>query len=136
MSSYVESSLIKDEQVVYKAYISSWSLSHLLVAGLVLLPFYGIGLLFWASAAIKYFSTELAITNRRIIAKFGFIRRSTIEINLQKVESVQVDQSILGRLLNFGSIVVSGAGSPQTPVLGISNPLKFRQIFMETQENK
>ena len=118
MASYVESALTKGEQVVYKGKVSIWSLAPTLLLGLILLPLYGIGLLFWAVAAIKYLTTELAITNKRVIAKFGLISRSTIEINLQRIESIQVNQGILGRIFNFGSIIVSGAGNPQAPIPG------------------
>nr|WP_256445990.1 PH domain-containing protein [Hahella sp. HN01] len=92
--------------------------------------------MFWLSAAISYLTTELVITNKRIIAKFGFIRRNTIEMAVIKVESIQVHQSILGRLLNYGSIIVSGAGNPKAPIPGVSKPLLFRKAFFEMQETK
>ncbi len=135
MASYVESALTKGEQVVYQGKVSIWSLAPLIVLGFIFLAFYGLGLLFWAAAAIRYLTTELAITNKRVIAKFGLISRSTIEINLQKIESIQVNQGILGRVFNFGSIVVSGAGNPQAPIPGISGPLQFRRAFVDTQES-
>jgi uncharacterized membrane protein YdbT with pleckstrin-like domain len=133
MGSYVEGTLIKDEKVIYTGKISIWSLLPLLILGLILLPF-GIGLIFWIAAAIRYITTELAFTNRRVIAKFGFISRQTIELNLVKVESVQVNQGILGRIFNFGTLVISGAGNPQAPIPGISNPMTFRRSFMEYQD--
>ena len=135
MASYVEGALTKGEQVVYQGKVSTWSLVPLLLLGLIFLAFYGLGLLFWIAAAIRYFTTELAITNKRVIAKFGLISRSTIEINLQRIESIQVNQGILGRIFNFGSIVVSGAGNPQAPIPGISSPLQFRREFVDTQES-
>ena len=135
MGSYVQSALTNGEKIAYEGKVSLWSLAPLFIIGLLLLPFWGIGLLFWISAAIKYFTTELAITNKRVIAKFGLISRTTIEINIQKIESIQVNQGILGRIFNFCSIVVAGAGNPQAPVPGISNPLQFRREFIETQEN-
>ncbi|MFA5477977.1 MAG: PH domain-containing protein [Bacteroidales bacterium] len=135
MASYIEGALTKGEEVVYKGKVSIWSLAPSLLLGFILLPFYGLGLLFWAVAAIKYLTTELAITNKRVIAKFGLISRSTIEINIQRIESIQVNQGILGRIFNFGSIVVSGAGNPQAPIPGISSPLQFRREFVDTQES-
>lgn len=135
MASYVESALTKGEQVVYKGKVSIWSLAPSLLLGLILLPFYGLGLLFWAVVIIKYLTTELAITNKRVIAKFGLISRSTVEINLQRIESIQVNQGIFGRIFNYGSIIVSGAGSPQAPIPGISSPLQFRREFVDTQES-
>lgn len=135
MATYVESALTKGEKVIYQGKVSIWSLTPLLIFGLIFLALYGLGLLFWIAAAIRYFTTELAITNKRVFAKFGLISRSTIEINLQKIESIQVNQSILGRIFNFGSIIVSGAGNPQAPIPGISSPLEFRRVFIDTQEN-
>lgn len=140
MVTYIESNLIKDEQVKYEGKTSVWSLLPKILLGLILilLHFHGIGilggLLLWIAAAISYYTTELAITNKRVIAKFGFIRRNTVEINIQKVESILVDQGILGRFFNFGSVVVSGAGDQKAPIPGISDPLKFRKIFFEVQE--
>ena len=63
-----------------------------------------------AIAAIHVLTTELALTNRRIIAKSGLIRRNTIELKTNRVESLGVNQGILGRIFNFGSIVVKGVG--------------------------
>jgi uncharacterized membrane protein YdbT with pleckstrin-like domain len=134
MGTYVGSVISSGENVAYEARISLWSMLPMFVLGLLLIPLFGIGLLFWLAAFIRYKSTELAITNKKIIAKFGFIRRDTIEMLLPKVESIQVRQSLLGRIMNYGSIIVSGAGNPQTPVLGISDPIQFRRRFMEIQE--
>jgi uncharacterized membrane protein YdbT with pleckstrin-like domain len=71
-------------------------------------------------------TTEVAITNRRIIFKKGFIRRDTIEMSLDKVESVDVQQSLLGRLLDYGDIIVRGTGSGFAPLKTIDAPLEFR----------
>lgn len=81
-----------------------------------------------------YKTTELAITSKRIIAKFGFVSRSTIEINLPKVESLQVDQSVYGRLFNYGTLIVAGAGTPNLRIPGIADPLRFRKHFMEATD--
>ena len=91
--------------------------------------------MFWASAAITYYTTELAITNKRVIAKFGLIRRYTVEMNISKVESIQVEQGLIGRIFNFGTVIVAGAGDPKAPIIGISTPLEFRKMFFEAQEN-
>lgn len=134
MSSYIDSVIGNDESVEYHAKVSIWSMIPLFVLGLILLPLYGLGLVFWIIAVLRYVSTELAISNKKIIAKFGFIKRNTIELLLPKAESVQVNQSILGRIFNYGSVVVSGAGNPQAPVPGIASPMEFRKSFMEIQE--
>lgn len=134
MTSYVEDALVKDERIVHLGHISLWALWHLIALGVVLLPAFGLGFIFLVLAYVKYRTTELAITNKRVIVKSGFIRRSTIEININKVESLQVDQEVLGRMFNFGTLIISGAGTPQAPVAGISRPMEFRKAFMEAQD--
>jgi uncharacterized membrane protein YdbT with pleckstrin-like domain len=130
VSSYVDEVLINDERVMYRARISIWSLWPFILLGVILLPAYGIGLLFWLWAWIVYSTTELAITNKRVIAKTGLIERRTIEMFLEKIESIQVDQSVLGRLFNFGSVVISGTGVHSAPFKSISDPLSLRKNFM------
>ena len=134
MASYIEGALIKDEKVIYTGNISLWSLAPLIVLGLATIWIFGLGLIFWVMAFIRYMTTELAFTNKRVIAKFGFISRQTIELNISKVESIQVNQGILGRVFNFGTLVISGAGNPQAPIPGISDPMSFRRAFMESQD--
>ena len=134
MASYVQTALINNESVFYQGKVSLWSLTPYFVIGLFTLPLFGLGLLFWLVAAIRYFTTELAITDKRIISKFGLIRRDTVEVNINKVESMQVDQSITGRIFNFGTITIAGAGDPKAPIPGISSPLVFRKKFFEVQE--
>ena len=134
MGSYVETNLIKDELIKYEGKTSVWSLLPKIILGLILLSYYGVGLLFWISAAITYYTTELAITNKRVVAKTGLIRRKTIEMNIPKIESLRVEQSFLGRIFNYGSILVSGAGNPQAPILGISDPIRFKNRYFEVQD--
>ena len=134
MSSYVEGALVKDEKVMYMGHISLWSLWHLIAAGVLLLPAFGLGLIFLGIAFVRYKSVELAVTTKRIIVKHGFIRRQTVEINLDKVESIQVEQGLLGRLLNFGTLIVSGTGTSHAPLTGIAEPMGFRKAFVEAQD--
>ncbi len=77
-------------------------------------------------AGIRRASTQLAVTDQRVIFKRGVFSRHTIEMNRSKVESVDVDQSILGRVLNFGTVMVRGTGGSLEPLHGISDPLAFR----------
>jgi len=134
MASYIDDNLIQGERVLHRGRISLWSLSLPIFIGLLLLPLFGAGLLVWLWVYIRYRSTELAVTNKRVVAKFGFISRQTMEMNINKVESMQVNQSMLGRVFNFGSLVISGTGTSQEPIPGISKPLEFRRAFMEAQD--
>jgi uncharacterized membrane protein YdbT with pleckstrin-like domain len=128
--SYIDDSLIEGEVVLHRARISWWSQFGLLLLGALLLVV-AVGLLFLAAAWIKVHATEIAITNRRVIAKFGFIRRHTIEINLEKVESLRVEQGLMGRVLNYGTIFIGGTGTALAPIPDIADPLVFRRKFME-----
>lgn len=130
MSTYVDTVLIKDEAVLHRGHLSAWSFFWWILFGLLLLPLFGAGLLLWLWAWIVYRSTELAVTNKRIIVKWGLIQRNTIEMFLDKVESIQIDQGIFGRLLDFGSITISGTGGDKSPVHNVSQPLEFRKAFM------
>lgn len=149
MASYIEGALINDEKVIYKGNISLWSLAFLIILGGLFISngvlymfvegwafavWWGLGFFLWAAAYIRYKTTELAFTNKRVIAKFGFISRRTVEMNISKVESIQVNQGIFGRIFNFGTLVISGAGNPQAPIPGISEPMAFRRAFMESQD--
>jgi uncharacterized membrane protein YdbT with pleckstrin-like domain len=78
-------------------------------------------------AWVRAVSTEIIVTNRRVIYKTGFISRNTVEMNLDKVESVLVRQSLVGRTLNFGSVIVRGVGAGLEPVASISDPLSLHR---------
>jgi uncharacterized membrane protein YdbT with pleckstrin-like domain len=131
--SYVESVLGAGEKVLFTGRVSGWSLFWYWVTGFLLL-IVGVGLVIWIVAWIKLRATELAVTNKRVIAKFGFISRETIEINVGRIESVQVNQSVTGRILNYGTVVFSGAGTPQAVIHHISDPLAFRNAVVGAQE--
>jgi uncharacterized membrane protein YdbT with pleckstrin-like domain len=73
--------------------------------------------------------TELAVTDRRVIYKCGFISRHTVEMNMDKIESVDVDQSLLGRMLNYGTIHVLGTGEGIESLRRIAAPLALRNAI-------
>jgi uncharacterized membrane protein YdbT with pleckstrin-like domain len=75
-------------------------------------------------------TTEIAVTNLRVIQKRGFIRRMTGEMNMDKVESVIVDQTILGRIFDYGSIVVRGTGSGIEGLHYIAKPIELRSAIV------
>jgi uncharacterized membrane protein YdbT with pleckstrin-like domain len=74
----------------------------------------------------RRWTTEVAVTDRRIISKTGFINRHTVEMHMDKVESVDVDQTILGRLFNYGDITIRGTGETLERLSSIDRPLEFR----------
>lgn len=88
----------------------------------------GVGMI--AHAYLRFISTELAITNRRVIAKVGFISRNTFEVMLNRVEGANIDQTVWGRIFGFGSIFVHGTGGGITPIDHIDDPLTFKKELM------
>ena len=77
------------------------------------------------------YADEFAVTNKRVIVKTGLISRRTLEMNLSKIESVNVDQSIMGRILGYGTITIIGTGGTRESFPKIANPLLFRKKFQE-----
>jgi uncharacterized membrane protein YdbT with pleckstrin-like domain len=85
-----------------------------------------VGTVLLARAWFERVTTEIAVTDRRIIYKRGFIRRYTVEMHMDKVESVDVDQSILGRMLDYGDVIIHGTGSGLEPLGHVDHPLELR----------
>jgi len=77
-------------------------------------------------AFVRRATTELAVTDHRVIYKSGLLSRHTIEMNGDKVESVDVDQSLLGRIFGYGTVIVRGTGGSLEPIRNIGDPLSFR----------
>ena len=75
---------------------------------------------------IQWWVTEIAVTNRRVIYKKGLIRRQTNEMNLDKVESVRVEQSVLGRIFDYGTVTILGTGEGFETLRTIASPIKLR----------
>jgi len=153
MSSYADSVLAPGETIVHRAAISHWKflMSYLVgtlcIAGAIALlvvsrtntdvppaaaaaPFV-VGVILILVALIRRSTTELVLTDRRIIAKRGFIARDTVEMNLSKVESLHVNQGLIGRMLDYGDVTVVGTGSSLEPLRGVSNPLELRRKLGE-----
>jgi uncharacterized membrane protein YdbT with pleckstrin-like domain len=74
-------------------------------------------------------TTETDVTNLRVVHKTGFIRRKTFEISIDKVASVQVDQSIGGRIFNYGDVILETMGEAEEPLKMIARPLQFRSTI-------
>lgn len=118
MRHYVDTHLIKDEYVVFET-TYHW---------IIFISFKAIFTLF-ISPLIAMNTSEFCVTNRRIVMKTGLIARRTMEMNLSKIESVNVDQNLLGRILGYGKVSVHGTGGSIETFSYIKNPLEFRKQF-------
>ena len=81
------------------------------------------------SAWLRQWSTEIAVTDRRVIYKTGLVSRRTVEMNMDKVESVDVAQGIWGRILNYGTVLIRGTGASLEPLSRIATPLALRNAI-------
>lgn len=143
--SYLDDHLLDGEQIIYRAHLH-WTIfgSAILVMllgaalGIVLylyepqywylgLVLTGIGLLLAIGPLIRYVGSEFAVTNKRVLSKVGFIERESDENLLSKVEAIGVDQGIVGRLLGFGTVTITGTGGTEEMFTRISQPLEFRR---------
>ena len=116
--------------IVAVAFLVLWRLvtgDALMLFCLALAAVAGLAALYWtAKAWFHRWTTETDVTNMRVVHKTGFIKRRTFEMSLDKVESVDVNQSILGRILNYGSVTVRGVGEGAETIDTIASPLDFR----------
>lgn len=120
MGKYVNNNLVKDERVEFETSYH-WIIFCNLRAILTL----------FIAPLIDKYTDEFAITNKRVIIKTGLISRRTLEMNLSKIESVNVDQGILGRILGYGTIRIIGTGGTKEAFPKIQKPLEFRRKFQE-----
>ena len=155
MSSYVQSVLQPGETVAFTSdihwlvYLRPFALALLAIAGLVwwllvrhdpeqtkipalaMMMFGGFfAFTGFVAAWFTRWTTEIAVTTRRVIYKRGFVRRITIEMNMDKVESIDIHQSILGRMFDYGDIVVRGTGAGLEPLRMIEKPIAFRNAVI------
>ncbi len=147
---YAEKLMLPDERIVYRArlhwviYLGGMATSVL--AGILMISAFiltdpnvraGLGFLVvlvliaagvqLVNAWIRAANTEIVVSTLRVIVKTGFISRKSIEMNLDKVESVLVDQSLLGRALDYGTLIVRGVGSGLEPVDTVASPLDLQK---------
>lgn len=102
----------------------------------VLVPAGGLLLVLFAfplviTALIARATSEFAVTNKRVLIKIGWLRRHSLETLLSKIETIRVEQGILGRALDYGTIVVSGTGGSKEPFRTIASPMEFRRKVQE-----
>jgi uncharacterized membrane protein YdbT with pleckstrin-like domain len=85
-------------------------------------------------AIIEYFYTEVAVTNKRVLAKKGILHRKSIEILLSQLEGVSVDQTFFGRILGYGTLVLTGSGGTKENFGSISMPFELHKHILEQIE--
>ena len=79
-------------------------------------------------------TSEFAVTNKRVLIKIGWLRRQSLETLLSKIETIRVEQGVLGRALDYGTIIISGTGGSKEPFRTIASPMEFRRAVQEQIE--
>lgn len=158
-SNYISSTLLRDETIVYIAR-PHWIifLPSLMVLGFSIFLYYYTpsldvfkflvwkqwrmyqvlgfillcaGVIWYLRSYIQYVTSEYGVTNKRILMKTGWIRRNALEIFLKKIESIDVDQTITGRVLNYGTLVIVGTGGTRDSYFYVPRPLWFRKCVQQ-----
>ena len=162
--SYVESNLVPGETVIYETRLHWIVMLWHIVLGCLLLGLPGVLLLYYAltltgietktlhvmegggvvllvcgvvailMGMVRRNATEMAVTNRRVVVKTGLASRKTIEMMLNKVESIEVSESTGGRMLGYGTVVVIGTGGTSEPFHKVAHPLEFRNQVQQQIE--
>jgi uncharacterized membrane protein YdbT with pleckstrin-like domain len=135
---YIDANLLSDETVVHRATLhwlifgKAIAVAAVGVALLAVEPTVGVivivlGAVMFVPPLIAYKTSEFGVTSKRVIVKVGLVQRQTLELLLRQVEAISVDQSIMGRLFNYGSVTLSGTGGVRGVFHNIAAPLEFRR---------
>lgn len=150
MGSYVKNNLTSGEEILVEAKVSwiSQLCKFFFTILFIIIGYacsgigYGIGswvmmfnlfvaLMFLIDAFITVKTTELVMTNKRILGKYGFVHRVSCDIRLDKIESFTFSQGILARIFNYGNIIIKGSGGSATPFASINDPLNTNKKLNE-----
>ena len=131
---YIEDTISDDEKIVYVVQFH-WIYTFIAFLYLIFLGLLLIGVFIFIKMMINKWTTERALTNTRYIQKIGWIARNTEEIGISKIEEVDLQQSILGRILGYGSISISGTGSGHILLKDIDAPLLFQKNLNDLRFN-
>ncbi|MEO0128550.1 MAG: PH domain-containing protein [candidate division WOR-3 bacterium] len=150
--SYIDDNLMSGEHIIYRAKLH-WVVFGIpiifaviiavitlvlffaggdtIAMGYVFLFFLLIAIIWVVSSFISFKTSEFGVTSKRVLVKVGWIRRNSLEILLAKIEGIQANQGILGRILNYGTIVIKGTGGTSNPFHKIEAPFEFRKKVQE-----
>lgn len=139
--SYITRHLLPGEEVLYDTRLSVWSFAQwwcigtAALLGIFINHFAGVlifivGTVIMLACWLEWSTSEIGVTNMRVVVKTGWISRKTTEISLARVEGVEIIQSLSQRLLGYGNVLVSGVGSHKARVKDVVDPMEFRREFL------
>ena len=125
---YIKQTLSAEEKILGRFELTVWQYFWPILTIII-----GIGFLWIPWTMLKRKTTELAYTDKRIITKFGIIARNTDEIKINAIESIDIRQGVLGRLFNFGNLIISGTGGKLVIVPDVKDVVSFRKALVDLQ---
>ena len=105
--------------------------TSIMAGGVILLV---VALIYIGIGILKRNATEMAVTDKRLVVKVGVADRRTLELLLQKVESIAVEESLMGRVLGYGTVIVHGTGGTPEPFDRMAHPIEFRKQVQQQIE--
>lgn len=148
---YINKTLLPDEKIIYLSH-PHWIVvfrslvvliliaAFLLIRGpysLLFISFFSLlGLVACLPGLIVYYSSEFGITDKRVIMKSGFISRYAFENSLDRIEGVEISQSIMGRIFDYGSIRIRGVSGTNELFSAVRHPFRFRYKVLEEIERQ
>lgn len=149
--SYIDKTLLPEEKVIYQSH-PHWIVVFRSLVGLILIAaflmmgvrhtlliislFSLLGFAAFLSGLIVYYSSEFGITNKRVIMKSGFISRYAFENSLDRIEGIEISQSIMGRIFDYGSIRIRGVSGTNELFSAVRYPFRFRYKVLEEIERQ
>ncbi len=134
--SYIEKHLLSDENIIFTTNVS-WViflkvLLYTFIALIVNLKLaIAVFIILMIPNLLNYIFSEFATTNKRVVIKTGILARNTFEINKNHLESVIIDQSFIGRIFNYGTVIIIGTGGSKEIFTMVSKPLLLRKNALE-----
>ncbi len=143
--SFIKSQLMENENILFITKESNvlyfLPILYFFISIIICFIYFPIGLIGMCFSILYFFNTYLlintslyVITNQKLIIKTGFIQRQITSLPLSKIESIDLGQSIMGRLLNYGIVNINGIGGSRARAYIISNPLSFQSIIYENKK--
>ena len=132
MASYVEKTLAPGEEILYRVHFH-WLYKLWAVIALLLLGIFLVGIYIFLRIMIRIWTTEIVVTNDRLVMKTGFVARHTEEVSLDKIEEINVEQSFWGRIFDFGKVDVRGTGEGNIQIPVIDDPLGLRKAIQNAR---
>ena len=147
---FVESTLLPGERIVCEGHPSLWVMGPRITFSLLLMiwgviigtmgtspiaavVFFVAGLLLFGASLLIWWTTEVALTNKRLVATFGVFKQRTVEQSLLEVDSVRIEQSLAGRIFDYGSLVVADAEEAEATIPSVAHPTEFRRMVLIAQ---